>query len=288
MASFLGTALLAAVCLCLSALPPPAACWTYTFYEKTTTQVNAASVTTIFPQLAVPTGPVTPTSTAVATTSLYGGFGTVFVFPITLTTLFLPADASACFPAAASGCTPRALAPPPDVATATAFFAPREVRNPASCTLTAFVYTTAQQVELRGLEQGFVDLAPQATDPSALAFQTRYVSTISTDLDGTVVTTARLDVYLKSGVVLGGTPGAREAYFLDECVDPRKWLCASQAASTGGCTLPPGSGTYPPMDVGGNTTTTGAGAKLTAGRGLLVQRSILCALGALAWSYFVL
>jgi len=211
----------------------PVLCWTYTAYD----------------QAFIPTGPVTPTSTSINTTTLpiYNGVHIL----VTVTTLYLSPGARACRPSNQTGCVPAPSAmPTPNVQTTTDLFFPRVVANPPSCTQTAFRYTTAQTIILEGLGGGFgfvSNLKPQATQSPQLLLATTYVSTISTDLDGAVATTTKCDVYLRSDAVTATQflVASREAYLLDQCVDPRKWMCEGAAAATGGCAVVGGDG-YPP------------------------------------------
>lgn len=237
---------LAAVHLLL--LLRPVLCWTYTAYD----------------QGLLPTGPVTPTSTSINTTTLriYNGFHLL----VTVTYLYLGPGARACRPynTNQTGCVPApSTMPTPNVQTTTDLFFPRVVANPPSCTQTAFRYTTAQTILLEGLGGGFdlvSNLRPQATQSPQLLLATTYVSTISTDLDGAVATTTKCDVYLRSDAVTGTllSQASREAYLLDQCVDPRKWMCEDAAAATGGCAVSGGDG-YPPA-MGTDSSRRNAGA----------------------------
>jgi len=116
--------------------------------------------------------------------------------------------------------------------------------NSASCTLTTFSYTTTHRVQLSGFgdrTQGqpepwwLVNPTPQAMDPSVLESASTYISSISTDIDGTVMTTTRCDVFLNQHAIVNLQPAPTEARLLSECVDPRRWLCEEAIASTSGC-----------------------------------------------------
>ncbi|KAH8587165.1 hypothetical protein B0O99DRAFT_694764 [Bisporella sp. PMI_857] len=262
----------------------PVAGWTYTGYYRTSVvgYVGGSSSTYNIP--VIPTGPVTPTSTGTSTTLFsyrYYMFGSETTYPITVTELFLPPNASACRPidGRCSSTSTTNLGPSID----TSYYAPVVVSAPSSCTKTSFLYTTSQTVLLNNLGQlPSTDLSQQATESAVAIFVTTYVYTLSTNLGGQPVTTTRCDVYLKEGAILGLLPTRDEASYLEQCVDPRRYLCTStstRSVSDGGCPIT--GGAYPPGEqTGGMGSTSVATTSPTSkggvgGLGALASQGLL-------------
>lgn len=258
--------------------------WTYTGYYQTSVRefVGSSSIENI---QVYPTGPVTATRTTTSTTLFsyrHYLFGSATTYPITVTGLFLSPNASVCSGFLGVGCTPTSTTnPSPSIDTL--FYAPIVVSAPSSCTKTSFLYTTSQAVYLNNLGQNpTTDLSQQATESAVAIFVTTYVYTLSTNLGGQPVTSTRCDVYLKEGAVLGLLPTRDEASYLEQCVDPRRYLCTSTSTvSNGGCSIT--GGAYPPGErtgsVGGSSVATTSptskggvgGLRALASQGLLLS-----------------
>ena len=202
------------------------AAWTYTDYYTTETEIflfSGGQSTSTYNIKVYPTGSVTPTSTNISTTlasSTANVIGWSLTYPITLTELFLSPNASVCS-AGSFGCgSPQTTTATPIIDTS--YYAPLVISAPSSCTKTSFLYTTSQTVYPGSIgEDRSTELVDQATESSEALFITTYIYTLSTNLGGQAVTTTRCDVYLSDGAVLG-LQSSDEAYYLSQCVDPRR------------------------------------------------------------------
>ncbi|KIN08726.1 hypothetical protein OIDMADRAFT_48572 [Oidiodendron maius Zn] len=210
--------------------------WTYTEYLSTAltsyifdTQVYSTTWTVI------PTGSVLPTSSNIHTTQAMVNAGNGFnillddplaTIAITVTDLFLGPNASVC--------TVRY-----DILD----------NEPPGCTKTSFMYTTSTAVNLDDVmiftDGDFISssvLMKQATATGsggeALFVTTNVLVPTSSDYPGIPpTTTTACDVYLKSDAVVG-IQRLAEATYLDQCIDPRRYLCGDgtgTAALSGQC-----------------------------------------------------
>jgi len=246
--------------------------WTYTNYYR-----GAAGVG--YSTQVYPTDHVTATSTSISTTFVIDQplvLGQETTYLVTFTSLFLPPNASAC--SYFYNCAlPQTTSTTSSIDTS--YYVPVVVSAPSSCTKTSFLYTTAQSVWLYSISMS-IDFSQQATESSEALFITTYIYTLSTNLGGQAATTTRCDVYLKDGAVLGLKP-VDEAYYLNQCVDPRRFLCAkTSTVASGGCPIT--GGTYPPNGqtggVGGTSVATASptsrggvsGLRALASQGLLL------------------
>ena len=249
------------------------ACWTYTEYLSITATTGFDGSTTPSTVTVSPTGPVSPTKTEITTleTSIYFGLGAA-TFNITVTDLYLGPGASVCTltgyaftcstsnaVATVAGTTDRIV---------TSVWAPVTISNPSTCTQTTFTYTTSsvEMLNFIGIQTQFPTLFNEAaeTGPNGEAlFVTTYISTVSVDLGGQPITTTRCDVWLKNGALEGIVPDDSEGFYLNNCADPRRYLCSGNTDNAATC----GTnwiGTYPMTPGAANgggaaTTTTGKG-----------------------------
>lgn len=240
--------------------------WTYTDYLTTTTLhflSGESTVTSTYYMKVYPTDSVRPTSTNI-TTALISDRGEQgkTTYPITITQLFLSPTDISCSSDLGLGCSPSETATPTTTID-TSYYAPLVVSAPSSCTETSFLYTTPHPVLATGIGSSHdTNLADQATQSSEALFVTTYLYTLSTNLGGQAVTTTRCDVYLNDEAVLGLRPG-EEAFYLDQCVDPRRYLCTSTTTvDSGACEVT--GGAYPPDGKTGGVEGTGTGTSPTA------------------------
>lgn len=229
--------------------------WTYTNYYTTDTGIfllyQGGQSTATYNIKVYPTGPVTATSTNISTTlaGYAGGVHDFTLFPMTVTELFLSPNASVCSADCGSSTSPT---PTID----TSYYAPLVISAPSSCTKTSFLYTTSQAIYVRGIgDDQSTELVDQATESSEALLITTYVYTLSTNLGRQAVTTTRCDVYLSEGAVLE-LQSADEAYYLNQCVDPRRYLCTSTSTVPYG-SCPTTVGAYPPNGKSGGVLGTG-------------------------------
>lgn len=214
--------------------------WEVTYYATlTTSDFDFISVATLT-QTVFPTAPVTPISTATYVDqsqelAVYQAPGGV---PINVTTkyLILPNTSLPLWTGQYAPTTSTIA----HTNIETNYYAPVTVSNPSTCTKTTFTYTDSISIFVPD------NLTPQATDPTVAAFVSSYVVTAGTDLGGQAITTTQCDVYLNSQAAPSIDPYPWDKY-LDECVDPRHYICTSggniAATGTAGC-----QGTYPPRD----------------------------------------
>ncbi|CZR69853.1 uncharacterized protein PAC_19753 [Phialocephala subalpina] len=225
--------------------------WTYTnYYTLDTTD----AISTTYNIKVYPTGPVTATSTNISTALVSytgNGFGFTQIYPVTITELFLSPNASVCSAGSISCGSSTTTTSTID----TSYYAPLVISAPSSCTKTSFLYTTSQTIHLTDIgDDRSTELVDQATESSEALFVTTYIYTLSTNLGGQAVTTTRCDVYLSEGaVVLQSTD---EAYYLSQCVDPRRYLCTSTTTVPSG-SCPTTVGAYPPNGKSGGVSSTG-------------------------------
>jgi hypothetical protein len=253
--------------------------WTYTEYLSTslTSYFDGGSV---FPTTwtVIPTGPVSPTLSNISrtqtTVDVGGGIDLFASITVTVTDLFLGPNASVCTFIASdildNGCTPT---PATDDGISTTYWAPVIVTEPPSCTMTSFTYTTSSAVGFDAFNaamdfetSSYPSLSNQATATGSggeALFVTTYVSTSTVYPGVPPTTTTACDVYLKSDAVAGIKLWA-ETQYLDQCVDPRRYLCGNDGGTmtvSGGC----GTGwvaAYPPTDAPHTNGVPGRGSLL--------------------------
>lgn len=233
--------------------------WTYTEYLSTAlssfdfdTQVYSTTWTVI------PTGSVSPTSSNIRTTQAMVDAGDGIdillgdqyaTIALTVTDLFLGPNASVCtvgYDILDNGCEPTSTTTD---GISTTYWAPLIVTEPPGCTKTSFTYTTSTAVGLddvvTSVDDDFISysaLTKQATATGsggeALFVTTNVLVLTSTDYPGIPpTTTTACDVYLKSDAVVG-IQALAEATYLDQCIDPRRYLCGDgtgTAALSGRC-----------------------------------------------------
>ncbi|KAH6714594.1 hypothetical protein BKA61DRAFT_605546 [Leptodontidium sp. MPI-SDFR-AT-0119] len=173
---------------------------------------------------------------------------------MTVTELFLAPNASVCSAGGFRCGSSQTTSPTSTIDTS--YYAPLVISAPSSCMKTSFLYTTSRTIYARSIgEDRSTELVDQATESSEALFITTYIYTLSTNLGGQAVTTTRCDVYLSDGAVVG-LQTTDEAYYLSQCVDPRRYLCTSTSTvASGSC--PTTGGVYPPSGTTGGVLSTG-------------------------------
>ena len=234
--------------------------WTYTDYYTTTTGLflegdqTIKTVTSTYNIKVIPMGSVTVTFTNISTALASDEYGSL-TYPITVTQLFVSPNASVCSANPWDCTSSQTTSSTPTIDTS--YYAPLVISAPSSCTKTSFLYTTSQAIRPTSIgDDESTDLVDQATESSEAIFITTYIYTLSTNLGGQAVTTTRCDAYLSDGAVLG-LESASEAYYLSQCVDPRRYLCTTTSTvASGAC--PVTGGVYPPNGQTGGFSGTGS------------------------------
>ncbi|KAF7170208.1 hypothetical protein CNMCM5623_002705 [Aspergillus felis] len=274
--------------LCLLQLSSFVSAWSYTYYIAPWTTSdswngNITTTTTVCPtgSIAAPTS--TSTSTGTTTIDVFyenNRIGTLYetdktsvTVSITNTYLYLPphmpvtAAASLGFMKAFMCHADR---PQATRGLETQYYAPVVISNPASCTLTGFLYTTVYSINL-----GPAQLLAQGMSSPNVELVTAVTQAKSTDLGGQAIQTSYTAVYLNAQAFgsAGLTIHPNEYSYLTECVDPRRYTCSSAIlASPGGCPIT--EVPYPPVATSTGESSVGrsrpsqtqaAGAKQTGG-----------------------
>jgi hypothetical protein len=157
------------------------ASWTYINYYTTETGVfllpSGGESTATYNIKVFPTGSVTVTSTNISTgLASYTGdviFDTL-AYPMTVTELFLPPNASVCSAGGYRRGSSQTTSPTPTIDTS--YYAPLVISAPSSCTKTSFLYTTSRTIHARSIgEDRSTELVDQATESSEALFITTYI-----------------------------------------------------------------------------------------------------------------
>lgn len=235
--------------------------WTYTRYWVNTYEYLGTS-TFPYSTRVYPGGYVSPTSTNLTTTTdaLWVADEGYAYYPITITDYYIPATASFC--AQDFGCpTPAPVPQPANIVTR--YFAPYTIAQPSTCTKTSFLYTASSVINPTDLDPFWpgIDIAAQATQSDEAVLVTTYVVTLSTNLGGQVIVQTSCDVYLSEGAAVSLGPDPVAQSYLDQCVDPRRYLCSDNAAKNGGC--PTGNGVYPSVRTASGSVAQSVGATTT-------------------------
>lgn len=249
-------------------------CWTYTEYLSVVTTKGIDLVTTTAAITVSPTGPVSPTSTNVTTLSTAFVFGGLAYFNLTVTDLYLGPGASVCTPSlyaftcSASTTTTSTLNPLDTIFTWV--WAAVTLSNPSTCTQTSFTYTTSSFniLELDTDYTEFPTIFDEAVDTGSSGealFVTTYVSTLGSDLGGQAITSTYCEIWLKNGALASIGPNDDESYYLDNCADPRRYLCSGGHRNSATCgtdwigTYPMITGATGPKSTPASTTSKGSG-----------------------------
>ncbi|KAF3914652.1 hypothetical protein AA313_de0203591 [Arthrobotrys entomopaga] len=269
----------------------------YTKYYTMTTYVGSGTTTSEVEVYA--TGPIPISKRSVTTTSVGGvflGYPNYAYANVTLTYALVGTDAPVC--EAYKECDPPASNSNGIV---TEIYGPIIITNRPSCTGSSFSYTTSSLVsyEVFGFSSDLPNLFDQATDTGpegAGLFVTTYTTTVTHNLGGQPIIATSCTIWLKEGVV-ELKPGNRADYsitedeFLNQCGDPRSYLCdRTQAGNCGTEWI----GSYPPTATAAMTTSPGsadssdgsensaASQRVVAGRNaLLLWNFVLVGLGML-------
>lgn len=251
-------------------------CWTYTEYVSVVTTQGFDLATTTNAITVSPTGPVSPTSKNVTTLSTAFNLGGLALgyFNLTVTDLYLGPNASVCTPSnyafTCSASTTTTTSYNPFDTISTGFWIPVTLSQPSTCTQTSFTYTTSSFniLELYGDYTEFPTLLDEAlntgTGGEAL-FVTTYVSTLGFNLGGQAHTSTYCEIWLKNGALASIPPNNDEAYYLTNCVDPRRYLCSGGHSDSATCetdwigTYPMITGTTGPKSTAASTTGKGSG-----------------------------
>lgn len=241
--------------------------WSMTNYYNYSTQVFGS--TTLSQIVTVtPTGPVTGTSSIVATSITSDDAHVKYNY--TVTSLFLEPTASWCVPGLVNVntkvCTgtqgqPSIPTTKPNSLLYTRYYAPLLIAQPSTCTQTSFSYTSSREIYPNQLPSS---MGTQATESASVTF----ISTnfgVNTNLGGQAVTTTVVEIYLIPNAVQNVNPGD-EARYLTQCVDPSSFLCSAPTPALLAFGCGPQPITYPPraQATGGTTaqptSTSGSGA----------------------------